>query len=97
MDELKSQIAETLDEAEWEWLKPHFQRDTVIFVTGALDLLDVGVAIASDNTNSVKNWIDDALIYKPTDTQREGWDREQNKRFNAVIVQPYVLVQEIAV
>ncbi len=95
MNELRTQIAETLDEAEWEWLKPFIQKETVIIVNPGLDLLDVGYAIASDNLMQVTHWIEEALIQKPTDIQRDIWDHQENKRFNAIIVQPYVLVQEI--
>jgi len=34
-----------------------------------LDLLDVGVAIASDNVSSVQVWISEQLIYKPSAAQ----------------------------
>jgi len=43
-----------------EWLIPH---DAVFVVAPDLDLLDVGVAIASDNVSSVQVWIGEQLIY----------------------------------
>jgi len=59
MSDLKEKLTENLDEAEWEWLVPHAQRDAIIVVASGLDLLDVGEAIASDNTQSVGVWIDE--------------------------------------
>jgi hypothetical protein len=50
METLRAELANNLDEAELDWLKPHIQKDAVILVVPELDLLDVGVAIASDNT-----------------------------------------------
>lgn len=92
--DLRSELTEGLDEAEWEWLIPHVQRDVVIVVARELDLLDVGVAIASDNVLEVETWIDEALLAKPSTIQVGEWNLERTKRFSTLIVQPYVLVQE---
>ena len=95
--DLRAQLDENLDEAEWEWLIPHVQRDSVIIVATGLDLLDVGEAIASDKASTVQNWIDEALISKPSEVQMGEWNMQREKRFNTLIVQPFVLVQEKAV
>lgn len=98
MSDLRAELTEILDEAEWEWLIPHVQRDAVILVAPELNLVDVGVAIASDNIPSVQQWIDEQLITKPTIVQVGEWNgepRQRDKRFHTLIVQPYVLVQEI--
>ncbi len=92
--DLRAQLDENLDEAEWEWLIPHVQRDSVIIVATGLDLLDVGEAIASDKASTVQNWIDEALISKPSEVQMGEWNMQREKRFNTLIVQPFVLVQE---
>ncbi|WP_427161164.1 DUF2288 domain-containing protein [Aliinostoc sp. HNIBRCY26] len=96
MSDLRKELSETLDEAEWEWLIPHVQRDAVILVSLDLDLLAVGEAIATDNTSSVQQWIDSQLLTKPSNTQVGEWNSDRTKRFNTLILQPYVLVQEIA-
>ncbi|BAY86379.1 hypothetical protein NIES267_58850 [Calothrix parasitica NIES-267] len=92
--DLRAQLDENLDEAEWEWLIPHVQRDSVIIVATGLDLLDVGEAIASDKASTVQNWIDEALISKPSEVQMGEWNMQREKRFSTLIVQPFVLVQE---
>jgi len=86
MEDLRAELAEGLDEAEWNWLIPHVQRDAVIFVAEQLDLVDVGVALASDNVASVQSWIDDQLIHKPSVTQISDWNGDRTKRFNSLIV-----------
>lgn len=96
MQELRDELAGNLDQAEWNWLAPHARRDSVIVVEPELDLLDVGVAIANDNVPYVQRWIDESLIHKPSTKQISDWNHDQTKRFNALIVQPYVLVQELA-
>lgn len=95
MSDLRAELAEAVDEAEWNWLAPHARRDSVIVVNANLDLLDVAVAIANDNVASVQHWIDESLIAKPSVAQLTDWNTNQTKRFNALIVQPYVLVQEL--
>jgi hypothetical protein len=97
MSDLREQLKENLDEAEWDWLIPHAQRDVIIIVADGLDLLDVGEAIATDNIPTVQNWIDEQLITKPSPEQLGNWNGDRTKRFNALIVEPYVLVQEKAV
>lgn len=94
MSDLRTELTENLDESEWEWLIPHVKRDAVIVVVQELDLLDVGVAIASDKVSEVQTWIDEALIAKPSVAQMGEWNQERSKKFNTLIVQPYVLVQE---
>lgn len=97
MQDLRAELAETLDEAEWEWLIPHAKRDALVVVAEQLDLIDVGVAIASDDVAIVQNWISEALIVKPSLDQLSDWNSDRTKRFNTLIVQPYVLVQPLAV
>ena len=92
MQNIKAKLAENLDEAEWQWFKPHAARDRVLVVDLGLNLLDVGEAIACDRVSSVQHWISEQLLYKPTVNQLETW--EDSKRFQALIVQPYLLVQE---
>lgn len=94
MQNLRAELAESIDEAEWNWLIPHAKRDAVVVVATQLNLLDVGVAIASDQVSSVQHWIGEQLIYKPSAEQLAQWNSDVTRRFNTLIVQPYVLVQE---
>lgn len=94
MQDLREKLAENLDQAEWEWLKPFVERQVIVIVAAGLDLLDVGVAIATDNVTAVNYWINEQQLYKPSEPQIASWDKETHKKFSALIVQPYVLVQE---
>ena len=93
MQDLRAELAETLDEAEWEWLMPHAKRDAIVIVAPELNLLDVGVAIASVDKASVESWINQQQLSKPSPEQLSDWGNEPTRRFKALIVQPYVLVQ----
>lgn len=91
--DLHAELTEMMGPVQWEWLKPHVQRDAVVVVNQDLDLATVGVAIASDNTQAVTRWINEQLILKPSSEQLAVWSSE-NKRLTSLIVQPYVLVQD---
>lgn len=97
MPDFRTELAESLDEAEWDWLKPHVKRDVVLVVHQELDLLDVGVAIASDDVPLVQHWINTQQLHKPFPDELIDWNTNQTKRFQALIVQPYILVQESVV
>jgi hypothetical protein len=96
MSDLRDELKESLDQAEWSWLSPHADRDAVIVVSNELDLLDVGMAIANDHSAAVQDWIARSQLYKPSVEQKIVWDTNQSKRFNALIVRPYVLIQELS-
>jgi hypothetical protein len=93
--ELRAQLTELLDEAELDWLKPQLQKDAVVIVHEGLDLVDVGVAIAQDDTLKVDRWIGEQLITKPNHDHLAKWHQNPHQKFRAIIVQPYVLVQEL--
>lgn len=94
--ELRAQLTESIDEAELNWLKPHIQKDTVIVVNDGLDLVEVGVAIATDNAIAVQRWVGEQLITKPSENDLSIWNAQPHQKFQAIIVQPYVLVQAIS-
>jgi hypothetical protein len=95
MSRLQEDLTQALDQTEWEWLLPHLERDAVILVAAGLSLVEVGVALATDNAAAVEGWIAEQRIGKPSLAQRAIWNAG-NPRFTALIVQPYVLAQELA-
>jgi hypothetical protein len=92
MTSIQEQLEKDRAEIEWEALIPHSQRDSIIFVHEGLDLIEVGVAIAQDDTVKVKAWIAEQLIHKPTAQQLSLWNQNPARLFDAAIVQPYVLI-----
>ena len=94
-DDLHTELTEMMGPIQWEWLKPHVQRDAVVIVNEQLNLADVGVAIAQNKTQTVERWINEQLIIKPNAEQLTIWSSE-NKQFLSLIVQPYVLIQDKA-
>ncbi|NEQ32109.1 MAG: DUF2288 domain-containing protein [Leptolyngbya sp. SIO4C5] len=92
--DLKLELAEMVEPAIWSDLIPHAKRDAVIVVTPQMDMVEVGVAIATDNVAAVQRWIGEQVIAKPTPEQLTEWNGNASKRLKALIIQPYVLVQD---
>lgn len=95
--DLRLELAEMMGPAEWRWLSPHADKGSVVLVDPALDLVEVGYAIATDDVAAVDRWIAEALLTKPTSVQMAEWSQAQRKQFTSLIVQPFVLVQDSAV
>ena len=92
---LRTSFQASLDQAEWLWLAKHVERDAVILVAPGTDLLDIGVRIAQDDAATIETWIQEGKLAKPTRVQLDAWSSEPTKRFLSLVVQPYVLIQEI--
>jgi hypothetical protein len=90
---LRADLAEMVDVAQWEWLSPHAARARVILVGANLDLVDVGIALTEDNTQVVQAWIEDSWLRHPTAEELSAWNADQTKEFTSLVVPPFVLVR----
>lgn len=93
-EDLRSQLAAMVDEADWSMLTLHALDGRVVMVDPNLDLIGVGMAVANDESSQVSHWLAEKLIYKPDEMEI----RERNRlahRYRGLIVRPFVLVQEI--
>lgn len=95
MPTIQEQLSKDVANIDWQELLPHAKRDAIIIVAENLDLLDVAIAIAQDNTALVQQWIENKSISKPSSEQLTDWNQEMQKQFITVIVQPFVIIQEV--
>ena len=95
MSDLSKKLSEELQSVEWDALIPHFERDAVVEVDSTLNIIDVGVALANDNSTLVAGWLQSGHLLKPTKEQSQAWS-ESKSFFQFIIVQPYVLIQKVA-
>lgn len=79
----------------WGELERHFARGVVIAVASALDLIDVAVAMAEDDTAALAAWMRSGQVMRADAERAQRWVAEQ-PLFWAVVVAPWVLVQEHA-
>lgn len=76
-------------------IRLHAARDAVITVSLNLSLLEVGEKIAKDDEACVQKWIQEGAVTKPSLEQLQAWEANLSKRFSMLIIQPYVLIQEL--
>ncbi len=95
MSEHLAQFQKDLAEVPWKDLRIHLQRGAVILVASELDMLDTAVAVAEDDKDKVAAWIGAGQLIKPSSEQIEAWESELEKPFRMLIVQPFILAQEV--
>ena len=94
MTATKEDLALTIDETEWSWLRAHLERGGLILVNDSLDLAEAGLKVAADDVAAIEQWISAGKLGKPTEIQIRHWNEEKQKKFAMLIVSPYVLIQE---
>jgi hypothetical protein len=75
-------------------LRAHLGRDAVFVVGATASLLECAVAVALDDVEAVSGWLASGALRRPGAEEREAWSRDEARRWQAVVVQPYVLVQD---
>ncbi|PIE15966.1 MAG: hypothetical protein CSA66_07925 [Proteobacteria bacterium] len=89
--DLRDKLAGEIDVALWRDLRTHAARDVVFLVDRSVALLDAAVALASDDTGRVAAWIAAGALTRPGAGQLQRWEKHLDKRFDSVIVSPYIL------
>ena len=79
----------------WTELQRQFAGGRVIIVKAPLDLLYTAETFSKDDSAQVKQWIESEKIEMVSDTQAKRWFTS-NAELWAVVVRPWVLVQEPA-
>ncbi|HSH69935.1 MAG TPA: DUF2288 family protein [Deferrisomatales bacterium] len=79
----------------WREVRAHVARDSVILVDPRLDLVDVAVAVAGDDTGRVGPWIAEGRLTKPDQEQLDALATRPATPFRLLIARPFLLVQEV--
>lgn len=87
-DKLKSEI----QECDWDLLVDNIKRECVFKVDQSLDLLDVAIGIANDNSQLVGEWLQREELKK---VLLEDKDILSKFSFKFLIIQPYVIIQRL--
>lgn len=95
MSDIVERFKKDLAEVPWKDLRIHLQRDSIIIVADELDLVSVAVAVAEDDKTKVEGWIAAGQMVKPTVEQVDAWEKELEKLFRLLIVQPFILLQMV--
>lgn len=89
----KAKLNQETSKIGWSELQRHFARGVVLRVDRSLDLIDVSYQMFVDNKAVIKGWVEQGVVGPVTDEQAQVWF-EEDRGVWAVVVQPWVLVQE---
>lgn len=78
----------------WQELQRFFAAGKVMLVATELDLVDVAYAFQLDDVTQVKVWTENRQLSPVNDNQAKQWVADDASLW-AVVVKPWVLVQEI--
>jgi hypothetical protein len=93
-DILRAKLNLETAQLAWSELERHFARGDVIKVAVGADLIDAALHVAENNAATVKEWLADGRIARADLADAEDWHARQ-PMFWAVVVAPWVLVQEV--
>ena len=91
--ELRGVLNAQTGQIGWDELAPHFARGAVLRIQPGQDLVEVALHIVRDHKARVEAWMQAGVIAQVSSEEADRWHREQ-ARFWAVVVTPWVLVQE---
>lgn len=92
-DALREELERAVGPVLFSDLRAHLVRDAVFLVAPEASLAACALAIATDDVAEVKRLLTTGTLRKPTAEEREMWANSPGRRWDAVVVQPYVLVQ----
>lgn len=89
---LRTKLNLETSQIAWKELQRYYAAGMVIAVSDDLDLVDVAVSIAGDDTAAVAQWMSEARVAKVSDVQASAW-AQADAALWAVVVKPWILVQ----
>ena len=91
--ELRAKLKLETGRVSWLELQRHFARGVVVIVAPGADLVEVAAGIAEDDRQAVQGWLETGQLVRAEDRHARRW-AEDDTAFWAVVVAPWVLVQE---
>jgi hypothetical protein len=89
----KNEINLETSQIAWNELQRFFASGLAISVCSEIDLVEVAYQFSVDNKPQVELWLEDKKISLVSDQQALKWV-EENSTVWAVVIKPWVLVQE---
>lgn len=94
--DLRARLAESLGPVLFSDLRAHLARGAVLVVHPDAALLDCALGVARDDVASVRAWLERGVLGRPSAEQQSAWAHAEGRRWLAVVVQPFVLIQDLA-
>ncbi len=92
--EVDRNILEETAKIPWKELQLFFASGKAVYVNKELDLINVATQIKNDNKSVVDKWMQENQVMPVPDEKAKIW-YEEDATVWAVVVKPWVLVQEI--
>lgn len=93
-DETYAAILGATSRIEWKALERHFAAGSLLSVSRELDLVAVAEAFTRDDSEQVRRWMEDKQLGPASDEEAADWSARDPDTLWAVVVRPWVLVQE---
>ena len=77
----------------WSELQRFFAKGEAVWISNELDLVEVGYQFSLDNKAEIQHWLENKQLDLVADEQALRWF-ETNAELWAVVVKPWILVQE---
>lgn len=94
-EELKARLNGETARLGWPELQRHFARGVVVVAAPGMDLVEVATRMSMDDGDTVGQWLAAGEVRRAGEEDARRWV-EHDTQFWAVVVAPWVLVQEIA-
>lgn len=91
---LRAKVNMETSRIEWKELQRFFASGAAVKVSAKLDLVEVAMQMHEDNKNQFEDWLASGMLGKVRDEQAAAWLASDAEVW-AVVVSPWVLVQEI--
>ncbi len=91
--DLLSKLNRETSKIRWSELQRFYASGAVINVHNSLDLLQVACQFSEDNKSAVEGWLQQGSVARVDDALAQRW-WDQNAEVWAVVIAPWVLVQE---
>jgi len=91
---LRAKINMETSRIHWKELQKFFASGAAIKVSSTLDLIEVALQMHDDNKAQFETWLKTGVVGRVTDEQAAAWLAIDAEVW-AVVVSPWILVQEI--
>lgn len=93
-EELRARLNGETARLPWSELQRHFASGAVVRVAATMDLVEMAVAMVRDDTRTIAAALESGDMARATTGDAERWAQEESTLW-AVVVAPWVLVQEV--
>lgn len=92
--ELISKLNQEAGKLGWTDIERHFARGVVVKIEAGLDLVEVAAVMVEDDKASFIRWMEQGQVARATLDDALRWQSAEAK-FWAIVIAPWLLVQEI--